>query len=150
MVRVKNPQDLAAGALLVVVGGLGWSLVRRLPMGTALRMGPAYVPTAVSWMIVGIGVILVARSLLGHGSRLEAGRPRPLAVVLASFVIFGLLIEGAGLVVASLALVLLAGFAAREHRWKEALVVAAVLTAFAVLLFHVLLRLPMSLWPRWI
>ena len=48
MLRVKNPQDLAAGALLCVVGLLGWFLIRALPMGTAFRMGPAYIPTVVS------------------------------------------------------------------------------------------------------
>ncbi len=150
MLRVRSPQDLAGGLLLVAVGVLGWLLIRRLPMGTAFRMGPAYVPTMVSGLIAAVGVILAARSLLVRGPRLEAARTRPLAVVLGSFVLFGLLIEGAGLVLASLALVLVAGFAAREHRWKEAIVVGALLTAFAVIVFHVLLRLPMPVWPRWI
>lgn len=150
MLRVKNPQDLAAGVLLFGIGILGWVLIRHLPMGTAFRMGPAYIPTVVSWIIAGIGAILIARSLLIRGPRLEAARKRPLGVVLGSFALFGLLIEGGGLVLASLALVLAAGFAARERRWKEAIVVGAALTAFAVVLFHVLLGLPMPVWPRWI
>jgi putative tricarboxylic transport membrane protein len=147
---IRSPQDLAGGVLLVAIGVLGWLLIRRLPMGTAFRMGPAYVPTVVSWLIVAVGAILTARSLLVRGAPLEAPRMRPLAVVLGSFVLFGLLIEGAGLVLASLALVLVARLAAREHRWKEALVVGAVLTAFAVVVFHLLLGLPMPVWPRWI
>lgn len=150
MLRVKNPQELAAGVLLFGIGILGWVLIRHLPMGTAFRMGPAYIPTVVSWMIVGIGAILIARSLLLRGPRLAAAGRRPLGVVLGSFALFGLLIEGGGLVLASLALVLAAGFAAREHRWKEAIVVGAALTAFAVVIFHVLLGLPMPVWPRWI
>jgi putative tricarboxylic transport membrane protein len=150
MLRVRSLQDLVGGVLLVALGVLGWLLIRRLPMGTALRMGPAYVPTVVSWLVAAVGVILAARSLLVEGPRLEAERMRPLGVVLGSFVLFGLLIEGAGLVLASLALVLVAGFAAPEPRWKEGIVVGAVLTAFAVILFHVLLRLPMPVWPRWI
>jgi putative tricarboxylic transport membrane protein len=150
MLRVRNPQDLAAGVLLCGIGVAGWALIRHLPMGTSFRMGPAYIPTVVSWMIAGIGVILIARSLLVRGPRFEAARPRPLGVVLASFALFGLLIEGAGLVLASIVLVLTARLAARERRWKEAIVVGAALTAFAVVLFHVLLRLPMPVWPRWI
>lgn len=149
MPRVRNPQDLAGGVLLVGFGILGWVLIRHLPMGTAFRMGPAYVPTMVSWMIAGVGAILIARSLLVRGPRLEAARGRPLGVVLGSFALFGLLIEGGGLVLASLALVLAARFAARERRWKEAIVVGAALTAFAVVLFHALLALPMPVWPRW-
>jgi putative tricarboxylic transport membrane protein len=70
--------------------------------------------------------------------------------VLGSFALFGLVIEGGGLILASLVLVVAARFAARDRRWVEALVVGAVLTAFAVLLFHVLLGLPMPVWPRWI
>jgi putative tricarboxylic transport membrane protein len=150
MLRVKNPQDLAAGVLLCGIGIAGWVLVRHLPMGTAFRMGPAYVPTVVSWMTAGIGVVLVARSLLVRGPRLPVARARPLGVVLGSFALFGLLIEGAGLVLASVVLVLAARLAARERRWKEAIVVGAALTAFAVVIFHVLLGLPMPVWPRWI
>lgn len=150
MLSVKNPRDLAAGALLCGVGVLGWILIRRLPMGTAFRMGPAYIPTVVSWMIVGIGLVLIARSLLIRGPRLETSLMRPLGVVLGSFALFGLVIEGGGLILASLVLVIASRFAARERRWMEAVVVGAVLTAFAVLLFHVLLGLPMPVWPRWI
>jgi putative tricarboxylic transport membrane protein len=149
MLRVRNPQDLAASVLLVAVGVLGWLLIRRLPMGTAFRMGPAYVPTVVSWLITAIGVILAARSLFVPGPRFHAERLRPLGVVLGSFVLFGLMIEGAGLVPASLVLVLVAGSASREHRWKEAVVVGVALTAFAVIVFHLLLGLPMPVWPRW-
>jgi putative tricarboxylic transport membrane protein len=149
MPRVKNPQDLAAGALLCVVGILGWLLIRALPMGTAFRMGPAYIPTVVSWMIAGVGLILIVRSLVVPGPRIEARHARPLWVVLGAFTLFGLVIEGGGLVVASLALVLAARLAARERRWLEAIVIGLVLTAFAVLLFHALLGLPMSVWPRW-
>jgi putative tricarboxylic transport membrane protein len=147
MLRVKNPQDVAAGVFLFGTGILGWVLIRHLPMGTAFRMGPAYVPTVVSWMIAGIGVILIARSLLIPGPRFAVARKRPLGVVLGSFALFGLLIEGGGLVLASLALALAAGFAARERRWTERIIVGAALTALAVVLFHLLLGLPMRVWP---
>jgi hypothetical protein len=149
MLRVKSLQDLAAGALLCVVGALGWLLIRALPMGTAFRMGPAYIPTVVSWMITGVGLILIVRSLAVRGPRVEGWHARPLCVVLGSFTLFGLVIERGGLVVASLALVLVARLAAREPRWLEAIVVGVALTAFAVLVFHALLGLPMPVWPRW-
>lgn len=149
MPRVRNSQDLAGGLLLVLTGILGWVLIRHLPMGTAFRMGPAYTPTVVSWLIAGVGAVLVARSLIVRGPRLQAAQGRPLGVVLGSFALFGLLIESGGLVLASLALVLAARLAARERRWKEAVIVGAVLTAFAVVVFHLVLRLPMRVWPPW-
>lgn len=149
MVRVKSPQDLAAGVLLLGIGILGWVLIRRFPMGTAFRMGPAYVPTVVSWMVAGVGAILAVRSLAFGGARVEAMRLRPLGVVMGSFALFGVLIEGGGLVLASLALVVAARLAAREQRWTEAIAVGVALTVFAVVLFHVLLGLPMLVWPRW-
>lgn len=150
MVRIKNPQDLAAGALLIAIGILGRLLIGHLPMGTAFRMGPAFMPTVISWMIVGVGLVLIARSLLVSGPRLVIGDIRPLGVVLASFASFGFLIETSGLVAASMALALLAGLADRDHRWKEAIVFSAALTVFAVVVFKILLGLPMPVWPRWI
>ncbi len=148
--RVKSPQDLASGLLLIVIGILGYVLIRHLPTGTAFRMGPAYMPTVVSWMIVGVGVVLAVRSLLVKGLGVSAADMRPFWLVLGSFALFGMLIEDGGLAAASLVLILMAGFADRDHRWREAIIFATALTVFAVLVFKVLLGLPMAVWPRWI
>jgi uncharacterized BrkB/YihY/UPF0761 family membrane protein len=148
--RIKSTQDLAAGALLIGFGLLGRSLISHLPMGTPTRMGAAYLPTVVSWLIVGIGAVLVIRSFFVAGEQLKAVDARALGLVLGAFCLFGILIEGGGMIAASLALILVSGFADRQHRWKEAVIFGVVLTAFAVIVFKILLGLPMPLVPRWI
>jgi hypothetical protein len=140
---------MAGGLLLVAIGTMGRILLGDLPIGTSFRIGPAFLPTGVSWMIAIIGAWLVLRSLLVQGPAIEAFKVRPLFTVLLAFAAFGLLIETAGLVVASVVLILISTLGAERFEWKHTIVLAILLTAFAVILFSVFLRLPMQVWPQW-
>jgi hypothetical protein len=70
----------------------------------------------------------------------------PLFVV-AGVLFFALTIRQFGLVIASYFTIVIASFATDEVRWYEALIWAAVLTLFCVLLFPSALNLPLQLWP---
>ena len=56
--------------------------------------------------------------------------------------IFALLIRTAGLAIAGPASMLFGCFATNEVRWMEAVIFSAVMTAFCILLFKVVLGLP--------
>jgi hypothetical protein len=142
-------QDLAGGLLLVVIGLLGLVLISDLPMGSMFRIGPAFLPTIVSSMIVAIGAFLTIRSLLTVTPSIQSKKLRPVMMVLLAFTVFGLLIETAGLVISSVVLIVLGAYAAEKFGWKHSLMLAIVLTTFAVLLFSVILRLSIQVWPRW-
>jgi hypothetical protein len=146
---MRISQDLASGILLVVIGALGVFLIKDLPMGTMFRIGPALMPTAVSAIIVLIGLVVVARAWAIASPPLQAKAIKPVAMVLLAFTAFGLLIETAGLVVSSLVLILMGAFAAEKFTWKHSIVLAVLLTAFSVLLFKVMLKLPLQVWPQW-
>ena len=76
------------GVLLCLIGAGGVWLCSRLPMGTALRMGPGYFPTLVSWLLVGFGVVLLLRSVTTRGPAIESGQLRPFLLVLAAVLAF--------------------------------------------------------------
>jgi hypothetical protein len=144
---LRNNRDFLAGLLFMVLGGLAVALARDFPMGTAMRMGPGYFPTALGIILFLFGVYVVAR---GVRSRVQVRGDwgwRPLALITLAIVVFGFLLERLGLIPASLAMFFVAAAAGREFRFLEVLLLAAVMTAFSVLVFIWGLKLPYPLLP---
>ena len=73
MVRVRNPQDFWAGILFIVFGGLALWFGRSYAIGTLSKIGPGFLPVALSIALLGIGAILLLRALAvdGPGDREE-------------------------------------------------------------------------------
>lgn len=140
-------QDVWAGLLIMALGGLALWLAGNLAMGQAVRMGPGYVPRILAGVVVALGAVVCGRGLVAGGVSAGSWALRPLAVILASIVAFGFLIERLGLVLASIALVTVARVAAGRERPVETVALAMALAAFAAATFVGLLGLPFKLWP---
>jgi putative tricarboxylic transport membrane protein len=117
-------------------------------MGTAFRMGPGYFPSVLGGVLTVLGVIVAARALWTAGGPVTLPRLRPLVLVLASVVAFAVLVQSAGLVVATVALVLVSALGGSEFRWGEVVVLAVVLAGLAIVVFVYGLGLPIPLWLR--
>jgi hypothetical protein len=142
-----NSADLAFGLFLVAVGAVALYLIAELPMGSASRMGPGYVPRVLAVTIALLGAFLAARSLVAGREAFPSIAWRPILLVAAAVGLFGLLLPKLGLAITAFIVVSVAGLGARDMRWRELLVIAAALSAFAVLLFAKVLGLPMPVWP---
>ena len=112
-----------------------------------MRMGPGYLPTALSYLLFLVGLWMIVGSLFARGAPLERWYVRPLIFVLGAVLLFALGIEKLGLFLAIVVLVIAAALATPESRWKEVLVAAVALGAFSTVLFIYLLGLPLSPWP---
>jgi putative tricarboxylic transport membrane protein len=145
--RLRSPQNLLFGVFLVAAGALGLVAAWDLPMGRALRMGPGYMPKVLSGLLLAFGVGIAASSLAIDGSRLGRWAWRPMLIVLGAVALFGFAIERLGLVATTLAVVLVSTLAAPDRRWREAVVFAALLAFGCVMIFRLLLRLPLPVWP---
>jgi hypothetical protein len=143
--KVRLSADLLTGLLFVVLGGFAIVYGSRYAPGTAARMGPGYFPMLISAGLTLIGVVLVVRSLLATGDELGAIGWRPLVLVLAGVLAFGLLIDRLGLLAAGVALVAAARLADREFRWLETALLALGLTLAAAAVFLYGLGLPIKL-----
>ncbi|MSO77505.1 MAG: tripartite tricarboxylate transporter TctB family protein [Alphaproteobacteria bacterium] len=144
----KGPTDVLAGGFLMAVAVVALVATSDLRMGTAMRMGPGYMPTALGWILLGFGFVLLLRGCLRPGRALAAWAVRPLLLVSVAVGLFGLLLERLGLVAAILALVLIAALGGRDRRPAESLLLALGLAFFAVLLFVKGLGLAMPIWPE--
>lgn len=147
MRRLHLNRDLIAGLMFAAFGIAGLWVAGEYPRGTALRMGPGYMPVMLCWGLVLLGGAIAIRGALRTGLTLTGWHLRPLVLVLLAIVAFALLIEPAGLAVATLAIVLIGAAGGREFKLTEALALALGLAAGAVALFAYGLNLSIPLWP---
>jgi hypothetical protein len=144
---LRNNRDALAGLLFMALGALALALASGYPMGTTMRMGPGYFPSALGGILFLFGVYVAARGVRSGEKVRGAWGWRPLALITLSIVLFGLLLERLGLIPAALLMVFVAAAAGREFRFKEVLVLAVVMTAFSATLFLYFLKLPYPLLP---
>lgn len=147
---IRNAKDFWSGAIFIGFGLVAVVVARDYPMGTGLKMGPAYFPTVLGALLVLIGVIAVVRSFFSK----EPGKITPFAwkamvLVLASTVLFGLLLRGAGLALALAALVIMSAYGSVKFRWGPAVALAVGMVVFCVLIFVKALGLPIPVVGVW-
>ena len=148
--RIRNPKDFWAGVLFILVGTAAIILGSRYNLGTAARMGPGYFPRILGMLLVALGGVLALRALRIHGPAIPAWRWWSTLVVLGSVVLFGLIVNHAGLALSTIILIVLASSASSEFRWKEAAVSGLFLAALAVGVFIVGLKLQLPIWPTFL
>jgi hypothetical protein len=124
-------------------------IARDYTMGSAGRMGPAYFPTALGWILVAIGLTAIGRSLFAAGEALEKFSFKELVLILASVLLFGFVVRGAGLVVAIPLVILVSAYASTKFTWKASVGLAIGATVFCILLFVKALGLPMPIVGPW-
>jgi hypothetical protein len=138
-------KDVWAGLLLIVIGATAMVIARNYPFGSALRMGPGYLPMVLGGLLILFGLAILGSGLARH-ERIEGGwAPRALIVLPLSLALFGLLVDRAGFVPAMLVLIFGSALASREFRFIEVLLFSVGLTALAVAVFVWALGLPYPL-----
>ena len=150
--RIGNQKDFASG-LLYLLAGLAFAVASsNYRMGTAVRMGPGYFPFWLGVILAVIGAVLLFGAMLpsAERTRLTGWYLKGLALVLLSVVVFGLLLEPLGLVVALVALVVTASFASHEFTWTATLVNAVVLVVISIVIFVYGLGLRLEVWPAFL
>ncbi|HJX17698.1 MAG TPA: tripartite tricarboxylate transporter TctB family protein [Acidiferrobacterales bacterium] len=147
---IRNPKDFWSGLLFLGVGGAVVLLARNYQLGSALKMGPGYFPTALGGLLAVVGLIAVARSFIRPGTAIEPFHWRLLLIVLGATLLFGVLVRNAGLIAAVAVLVLTAAAASVYFRWRVAIALAVGLVIFSVIVFVKALGLPMPLIGPWL
>jgi hypothetical protein len=143
-------KDLWAGLFCIAIGVIALLLLANIRMGSVAAMGPGFLPTWLARILIGLGVLIALKSAIStERLTLNWRLLRPLLMILGGIVLFALLLYPAGFALTSFLLLLLAAAAGRDFRWREALVIAAAISAAASLLFIVALKINVPLWPAW-
>ena len=119
-------------------------------MGTAVRMGPGYFPTVLGYMLVLIGGVALLRSFIKGGNPLNGFAVQKTIIITLSILAFGLIVEGAGLALAVVAVVMVSAAGSRYFDWKKTLAVALGAAVFCSLVFVKGLGVPLPIFGPWL
>jgi hypothetical protein len=144
--RLLVLQDVWAGTLFAAFGVAALIFGADLPMGTARRMGPGYMPYGLAWLLIFCGALVALRGVAASAATVGRMRLRPFIGVLGGGLAFALLIDRGGILLASAGAILGAAAADRSSRWGEVAVLAALSMAFCAIVFVKLLGLDIPLW----
>ncbi len=148
---IRNPRDFWAGAIYLALAAAVIWIARDYQTGSTARMGPGYFPTALGSILALFGAVSVGRSFLKPGAPIEPIAWKPLALVLGSTVLFGVLLDRLGLLVALPCLIVVSSLASRYTR-PDLTSFAALfgLVAFCILVFVRGLGVPMPVIGPWL
>jgi hypothetical protein len=146
---IKSKKDLYAGIMFIAIGAFFALWATNYPMGSSVRMGPAYFPTILGWLLAGLGLIIAIRGFTIPDEEPRATQLKPLLLINGAAVIFGILIDPlkigfVGAVVVSVIVCAMGGY---EFKWKEAIIEAVVLVIVCWAAFVWGLGLPFRLFP---
>lgn len=148
--KIHSIKDLLAGLIYIFFGASAILIAREYNMGTAFKMGPAFFPTVLSMLLVGVGAISIIRAFILPGTPIGAISIKGLLLVTISVVVFGLVARGAGLAIALPLLLFISAAASVKFRWQTTLMIAVGLTLFCVLVFLKGLGIPLPVVGPWI
>lgn len=144
MIRITHPQDFWSGLMFLAFGALGAYLSSRFVFGALTKMGPGFLPTVLSYLLMTVGAFVTIRSFaFKGGGAIQPSRVRPQALIVAAIVLFALMIERVGLMPTVFVVLIVASFAAEEVKIRDAVVLGAAMSLACYLVFIVLLGLPL-------
>ena len=138
-------KDFLSGLLFIAFGVAALYYGRNLAMGTAVRMGPGYVPHMLAYIMIGLGMLIAVVALVTATEPVDVPKWKPITLVTIGIFIFAALFERAGLFPALVALILIASLAGEEFKLTEVLANMAVLTALCIAVFKIGLSMNISI-----
>lgn len=170
--KIKSERDFWSGMMFIVVGvifaigatnySMGPPCPPEDPCAASLwaRMsqlsahpGAGYFPLGLSILLALLGAFVLFKALTIEsigGDPIGGFAWRPLAIIVAAIVVFGLMLEPLGLALTVPVLILISSLAGDEFHWKGVLANAVVLTIGSWAIFVWGLKLTIPLWPAFI
>ncbi|MDB5889490.1 MAG: tripartite tricarboxylate transporter TctB family protein [Polaromonas sp.] len=159
--NIKSQKDFFSGLMFMAIGSaFAWG-ASTYNVGTGARMGPGYFPLLLGVLLAVIGVVIVFTSLVVEtegGAKIGKWAWKPLFFIIASNVVFGILLAGIprfnipamGLIVAIYALIFIASMAEAGWKFRTTLILSTVLAVGSYFAFVKLLSLQFPVWPWFI
>ncbi len=146
-IRVRNQQDFAAGLLFVAIACFALWIAWDYPTGTAVRMSSGYFPACSACRCCCSALFVTLRALAVDGPAMTPVRLRPLVLVTAAIVVFAYAIQTLGVVIATMLLVVIGGYASPRVRLIEMIAAGVVLAGLTIAIFVWGIGLAIPVWP---
>ena len=144
-------KDLLAGLAFVALGLAFAGQALTYDLGSPLRMGPGFFPLVLAGILILLGGIIVAEGFVSP-DEVPIGPIawRGLVLLIAALLFFGLTVRRLGLAPAMFVAVFMSALASHRTGLLTALVIAAALTTFCILIFIYGLGVPLPLLGPWL
>jgi Tripartite tricarboxylate transporter TctB family len=148
--KIKSQRDFWSGMMFLVVGlAFAWGSTE-YSFGSSARPGPAYFPFGLGVLLALLGglVLFKALTIESEGGDLIGDFAwKPLLIIVAAIVIFGLMLPTLGMAITLPVLITMSALAGDEFRLRDALINSAILTVGCWVLFIWGLKLVIPVWP---
>ena len=159
--KIKSQKDFFSGLMFTTVGAAFAVGATTYTVGNGARMGPGYFPLLLGVILAILGAVVMFKALVVEtedGDKIGAFAWKPLFYIIASNVLFGILLGGLpsvglpamGLIAAIFGLTIVASLAGETFNLKEVLILSVILSVGSYLAFIVLLKLQFPVWPAFI
>ncbi len=142
--------NLLCGLIFIAFAGFFGQQSLAMEIGTPLRMGPGFFPLVLAGGLAVLGVIIIVQSVRAKGEPIGPIAWRGALFLLPAPVFFGLTLRGLGFVPALFLTTLIAAFASHRMKPGPALIIAVLVTVFAVGVFSYGLGLPFRRFGPWV
>ena len=150
MSLIRSPKDFWSGVIYLAAALFGLIVGSDYSMGRAGQMGPGYFPIILSSLLLMFGALTLVRAFIVPGESVTKFALKPALLIIGSVVVFGLLVERAGFIVAMFVSILMSAGASSEFRFEwRAMLGLALFIAAGALLFVKALGVPMPLVGNW-
>lgn len=151
--KIKSQKNFWSGLMFIAVGlGFAWGATN-YSFGSSARPGPGYFPFGLGLLMAVLGGMVLFGSLTVEtedGDKIGAFAWKPLIIIVASVLLFGVLLPRLGMIATLPILVVMSSTAGDEFHWKDAVINAVILTAGSWLIFIKGLNLTIPLWPSFL
>ena len=151
--QIKSQKDFWSGVMFILAGvGFAWGATN-YNFGSAARPGPGYFPFGLGVLLAILGAAIALKALTvptKDGDPIGSFAWRPLGLIVAAVVVFGLVLPKLGMILSLPLLVLIASYAGDEFHIGEVAINALVLTVFSWAIFIWGLNLTIPLWPSFL
>lgn len=141
--------DFIGGLLMAGIGVFAALYARHYDFGSARQMGPGYFPVIVGWLMAALGAAIAIQAVIRGGEGLKPALFPP-ALVLGVVVLFGLMLDRAGLVLTLLLCLFLLTFMSRNLTLAGRLLASVAITLFSMAIFVGGLGVYLPLWPAFL
>lgn len=148
---IKNRSDFAAGILFVAVGLVYGQLSLGLTLGSALQMGPGYLPSVLCGILVCLGIAILVKSFFDPEDDVFGKVPwRALVMLPLAIVVFGAVVTRLGLFPTVFVTALIASMSSSQIPLKIASAISLMLAVFCTLIFAYGINLPIPIFGTWL
>jgi hypothetical protein len=158
---IKSEKNFFSGVLFVALG-IAFALgARTYSVGTGARMGPGYFPLMLGVVLAILGAVIAINALIVRtpsGDKIGRWVWRPVGFIVGANLAFGILLGGLpsiklpamGLILAIFALTFISAKAGTEFKFKEVFILSTILSIGSYLVFILMLKLQIQVWPTFI